>query len=258
LLIWSTAPGTGLPNAAGLLFPETWPASTVRYLLPALGAATVAVALAGRVGGVTGTVATIALAVSVVWNVVKDTQLGVPYVPSARTIVLGAILGLLALAAGAIASRAMERRGRPPRPAPAVVVVVVAVVVGVVLAPAGEGFVARHATVKGSTALGPGVAAFLAKQPHFERGDMTIAFASRGLQAQLAGDQLSNRLELIPAREACASVRALARKSVLVVSDPAFLGGLLGIAPYGAHRCVAGRRPAYRDEAFRVYLPGSP
>ena len=258
LLIWSTAPGTGLPNAAGLLFPETWPASTVRYLLPALGAATVAVAFAGRVGGVTGTVATIALAVSVVWNVVKDTQLGVPYVPSARTIVLGAILGLLALAAGAIASRAMERRGRPPRPAPAVVVVVVAVVVGVVLAPAGEGFVARHAKVKGSTALGPGVAAFLAKQPHFERGDMTIAFASRGLQAQLAGDQLSNRLELIPAREACASVRALARKSVLVVSDPAFLGGLLGIAPYGAHRCVAGRRPAYRDEAFRVYLPGSP
>ena len=42
------------------------------------------------------------------------------------------------------------------------------------------------------------------------------------------------------------------------VSDPAFLRGLLGIAPYGAHRCVAGRRPAYRDEAFRVYLPESP
>jgi hypothetical protein len=87
---------------------------------------------------------------------------------------------------------------------------------------------------------------------------MTIAFASRGLQAQLAGDRLSNRLELIPARETCANVRALARRSVLVVSDPAFLRGLLGIAPYGAHRCVAGRRPAYRDEAFRVYLPESP
>jgi hypothetical protein len=258
LLIWSTAPGTGLPTAAGLLFPETWPASTVRYLLPALGAATVALAFAVRVGGVTGAVATIALAASVVWNVVKDTQLGLPYVPSARTIVLGAALGLLALTTGAVASRAVARRGGPRRLAPGVMAVALAVLVGVGLGPAGEGFVARHAEVTGSTALGPGVAAFLAAQPQFERGDMTIAFASRGLQAQLAGDRLSNRLELIPARETCANVRALARRSVLVVSDPAFLRGLLGIAPYGAHRCVAGRRPAYRDEAFRVYLPESP
>jgi hypothetical protein len=258
LLIWSTAPGTGLPTAAGLLFPETWPASTVRYLLPALGAATVALALAARVGGVTGAVATIALAVSVVWNVVKDTRLGLPYVPSGGTLVLGAVLGLLALASGAVASRAMARRGRPRRLAPGVLVVALAVVVGVGLAPAGEGFVARHAEVMGSTALGPGVAAFLAAQPRFDRGDLTIAFASRGLQAQLAGDRLSNRLELIPAREPCANVRGLAQRSVLVVSDPAFLGGLLGIAPYGAQRCMAGRPPAYRDEAFRVYLPESP
>ena len=258
LLIWSAAPGTGLPTASSLLFPETWPASTVRYLLPALGAATVAVALATRVGGVTGAVATVALAVAVVWNVVKAAQLGLPYVPSARVLILGVALGLLVLGLAGVASRIVMRHGRPRRVAPGTLTVVVAVLVGVALVPAGEGFVERQAKVTGSTALGLGVAAWLATQPGFDRGGRTIAFASRGLQAQLAGDHFDNRLELIPARATCANVRALARRSVLVVSDPSFLGGLLGIAPYRAHRCVAGRRPAYRDEAFRVYLPGSP
>ena len=87
---------------------------------------------------------------------------------------------------------------------------------------------------------------------------MTIAFASRGLQAPLAGDHFTNRLELIPAHVDCARVQARARHSAVVVTDPAFLRGLLGDRPYDAGRCLAGRRPAYRDEAFSVYAPEAP
>ena len=257
LLIWSTAPGTGLPTASGLLAPESWPSSTVRYLLPALGAATVAVALATRVGGITGLLATLFLAVSVGWNLVKDAQLGLPYVPSARTVILGAALGLFLLMISVVASRGVMRHKRPRRLVPGAVVVVLALLVGVALAPAGEGFVERHASVTGSTALGSSVAAWLATRPEFDRDGLTIAFASRGLQAPLAGDHFSNRLELIPADEPCESVRALARQSVVVVSDPEFLRGLLGIRSYRAQRCLARRQPAYQDQAFRVYLPGS-
>jgi hypothetical protein len=41
-----------------------------------------------------------------------------------------------------------------------------------------------------------------------------------------------------------------------VVADPSFLRGLIGDSPYDTGRCLAGRRPAYRDTIFKAYLPG--
>jgi hypothetical protein len=102
------------------------------------------------------------------------------------------------------------------------------------------------------------VAAWFAAQPGFDDGRMTIAFASRAVQAPLAGDHFTHPLELLPARASCAEVRARARRSAIVVTDPAFLRGLLGDRPYDAGRCLAGRRRGYRDEAFSVYPPDPP
>jgi hypothetical protein len=254
-LAWSLAPGTGLPSAPGLLFPESWPLSTLRYLLPAIGGAAVAVALAARAGGLTGVAATLALAASVAWNVVEAADLGLPYVPSAATVALGAAAGLVLLAAAAAASRGPlggAWRGRAVAGVPALVAAVVA---GAALAPAREGFGERHSDVARSTALGQGVAAWFAARPGFDGGEGTIAFASRALQASLAGDDFTHPLELLPARATCAEVRARARRGPIVVTDPAFLRGLLGDRPYDAGLCLAGRRPGYRDEVFRVYLP---
>jgi hypothetical protein len=256
---WTIAPGTGLPTSPQLLFPETWPASTVRYLLPALGAATVAVALAARVEGVSGTAATFALGVAVGWNLVQDAQLGLPYVPPARALALGAAAGLLVLmVAGAVSTKWSTRAWPRSAVANATTVIGGAVLVGVGLAIVSEGFVERHARVEGSTALGQGVAAWFVAQPDFDSDPMTIAFASRALQAPLAGDHFTNRLELLAAHVDCARVQARARHSAVVVTDPAFLRGLLGDRPYDAGRCLAGRRPAYRDEAFSVYAPDAP
>ena len=259
LLAWSLAPGTGLPTSPGLLAPESWPLSTLRYLLPAIGAATVAVAVAARAGGVTAAAATLALAASTVWNVVKAADLGPPYVPSAETLAVGAAGGLAVFGVGLLVSRrapGRALRGRAAAGGP--VLVAAAVVAGVALAPAGQGFVERHSEVAGSTALGRGVAAWFAAQPGFDDGRMTIAFASRAVQAPLAGDHFTHPLELLPARASCAEVRARARRSAIVVTDPAFLRGLLGDRPYDAGRCLAGRMRGYRDEAFSVYPPDPP
>ena len=253
---WTLAPGTGLPTSPGLLFPETWPSSTVRYLLPALGAATVAAALGARVRGVTGAAATLVLALAVGWNVVQDANLGLPYVPPARVLAVGAAFGLLLLAAVELAWRSAARRGWRPPSRPGMPILIGAILLlAIAPAAASEGFVERHARVEGSTALGRGVAAWFATQPGFDSDRATIAFASRGLQAPLAGDHFTHRLELIPTRVSCAEVEARAMHSAVVVSDPVFLRGLLGNRTYDAGRCLAGRRAAYQDEAFRVYTP---
>jgi len=259
LLAWSLAPGTGLPTSPGLLAPESWPLSTLRYLLPAIAAAAVAVAIAARVGGATAAAATLALAGSTAWNVVKAADLGLPYVPSAETIAAGAAAGLAVLGAALLISRRALGRalgGQAVAGAPAIVAA--AVVAGLALAPAGQGFVERHSGVTGSTALGRGVAAWFAAQPGFDGGSMTIAFASRAVQAPLAGDHFTHALELLPARAPCAEVRARAQRSAIVVTDPAFLRGLLGDRPYDAGRCLAGRQRSYRDEVFSVYPPDAP
>jgi hypothetical protein len=261
LLAWSLAPGTGLTREPGILAPVAWPISTLRYLLPTLGASTVVLALGSRVKGFTGVAAMIALAAAVAWNVIEDAQLGFPFVPGLGTVALGGAFGIVLVGLGIIARRHLRdweslTRARFVQP---VLVVLVAGLAGVALALAADGFVSRHVRVVASspTRVGQdGLLAWLTSRPDFEQDRTPIAFASRVMLAPLAGDHFKHPLKLIPIRASCQDVDALGPSSMLVIADPAFLQGLfVGNSPYRTGECVAGRRPAYRDGIFAVYPP---
>jgi hypothetical protein len=131
--------------------------------------------------------------------------------------------------------------------------VLAAVAVGVLLTPAGNGFVERYSRVPRSTAPGADVLAWFAGQRGFRRGDGTIAFASRAVLAPLAGDHFTHRLTLVPGRARCDEVIRLAGRMPVVVTDQSFFTGLLGVNPYPAPGCLATSRPAYRAGVYRVY-----
>src|SRR5205807_138089 len=97
LLAWAAAPVTGLPRATGLARPGYLAESALRYLLPAMLTAIVAVALAARVAGRAATAATVVLSAAVIWNVVELAQLGPPYTPSLLVLAAGVAFGLAVL-----------------------------------------------------------------------------------------------------------------------------------------------------------------
>jgi hypothetical protein len=170
----------------------------------------------------------------------------------------GAAAGLLLLAAARLVRGRLPLRA-PGALAPGTAAVLAAVVAGVLLAPLSVGYVERYTRVKQSSAFGRDVAAFLLRQPGFEDGDRPVAFASRGVLAPLAGDRFSHELRLVPARIPCDQLPGWAGDAVLVVTEPVFFGGILGVEPYDGHRCFKGRRPAFEDAAFAVFLdPGGP
>jgi len=256
LLTFAIAPGTG-PQRAGFWFG---PAATLRYILPTLGAAAVALALAARAPGPIGIAATAALGGSLIWSLVQDARLGFPIVPSARTLLLGAAAGVVVYGASQVPliSTRGRRRRAPQVPALGAVPVAAllagaAILAGLVLAPVGNGFVKRHSGVDGSTALGREVVAWFAGRPGFDSSRQTIAFVSRAVIAPLAGDHFTHALKLIPADATCAEVRALTRGDAVVVTQPEFLHNFIGIRPYSTAACFAGQRPAYRDSTFSVY-----
>lgn len=259
VVAWSFAPGTGLSRAPGLLAPVAYPISTLRYMLPALAAATVAVGLACRAGGVTGATATAALAAAAVLNLFKDGQLGFPFVPSARVVIVGGAVGVLVM----VVASAAHRRFRPwasiHRRASAAAMLVVVILAGAALASASEGFVSRHARVIQTSPTRVGqqlVVSWFTARPTFARSRTTIAFASRVILGPLTGDHFTHRLLLIPAGASCEDVQALADHDVVVVTDPVYLRGLFaGNSTYRTNTCLTSRSPAYRDDIFTVYWP---
>ncbi len=90
-------------------------------------------------------------------------------------------------------------------------------------------------------------------RPDFEDGDGTIAIASRGLMAQLAGDHFDHPLELVPQRASCREVRRLARRMPVVVTPTLFFRGTLGVEGYSAPGCLEGVRPELDEDPFFVY-----
>ena len=113
LLVWSLAWGTGLQRSSGLPGPDGWPISAIRYMLPAVGAALMAVALATRVPGPAGRVATALLVAALGWSLVADARLGAPYTPSVHVLALGAFAGLLVYGGLVLAGRRTPRRVPP-------------------------------------------------------------------------------------------------------------------------------------------------
>jgi hypothetical protein len=255
-LAWAIAPGTGLPNAPGLLFPLSWPFSTIRYLLPALAVAAVAVALATRADRATRAGAGVVLVSAVVWSVVQSARLGYPYVPAWRTLGVGAVAGLVVLGAIVVVARVVARTATKfPLSGKNVASGVVVVAAAAALGLAANGLVLRHTRVFKSTALAQPLIAWLASQPGWEGGATPVAFIARTLSAPAAGDHFTHRLSLVPAHASCREVVAISRRSVVVVADPSFLRGLIGDSPYSTGSCLANRRPAYRDTIFKAYLP---
>ncbi|MBD0281641.1 MAG: hypothetical protein ICV69_05540 [Thermoleophilaceae bacterium] len=256
MFLWSIAPGTGEQTAPGQLLGSGWPISTVRYILPAAFAAMVAVALAARAPARFGIAATWLLAAAAAWSVVATARVPAPYTPPPWALVVGGTAGALVVAAATVVSRMADRTDARLRDAPmGALAVAAAVAVGAALAPAADGFVARHAQVAGTSALAPRVVGWFAAQPWFREGDRDIAFISRTLLAPLAGDHFTNRLELLPRTTGCARVRRRISRTPVVVTHPGFLRGFLGVRSYTSGRCLSGRGPDFQDPAFRVYAP---
>jgi hypothetical protein len=253
-LVWSMAWSTGLPTSPELSYAAGFPLSALRYLLPAIGAATVAVAIVARAGGVPRFLAMAALAAALAWNLVTDADLGVPWTPPIWVLLLGAAGGASLLGAIALARREPARPRRLP-PAP-IGAAVVAGALGVLLALAGDRIVERHTQMVGSTAYGRPLMSWFVDQPAFESGDGPIAVASRGVIAQLAGDHFDHRLVLVEQRTPCAELERVARRMPVVVTRPAFADGLLGVEDYSAYSCLSRHRPLVDRDPFFVYRLG--
>jgi hypothetical protein len=256
LLIWSASWGTGLQTSAELPTPSGWPLSTVRYLLPVIGAATVAVALATRVPGVVRRLGVLVLVAALVWSVVADARLGTPYTPSVTTLLAGAVAGVLGAAALILVARRVPTPARPLRPLQrGAIAAVAAVAAGMLLTPAGSGFIDRSTRVIGSTAPAPELVSWFLDQPGFDDGDWTISLASRAVISSLAGDHFDHPLELIPARMQCDRVRALATRTPLLVTNPDWFLGIIGLNPYSAPACLRGQPAVYQRGDYTVYWP---
>lgn len=247
VLLWCSAPVTGrgdIPVLDGLAL------TTTRYLLPALAAAVLTLALAAREGRAGGRVATLLLAGALVWAVVDDLGLGFPFTPSGT---------LLLVAAGGAAVLGWAAGWVPvpgPRAGPAAVVIATAAAAGA-LALVASGYVARH-TPTWRHPISQ-LTAWFATQPGFAHGGAPIAMAAN-LDGALVGDELQHGVELIPPREPCPEVRARLKRGWVVVSvvprlairghpDEPFPE--LGSAP----GCLRSRPPAYASAPFLVYAP---
>jgi hypothetical protein len=253
VLAWASAPVTGLPRAPGLQRPGFLAESGLRYALPALLTAIVAVALAARSGGRAATGVTVVLALAAAWNVVELVQLGPPYTPSLLVIAAGAAFGLAVLGAATVVAHALRPVTRSRRVSGAVVGAGLAAVAGGVLAIAATGYVDRSSRLAESTSLGRGVVSWFVTRPNFAHGHRPIAFASRAPIAALAGDRFNHVLTVVPPYESCERVRARAQAGWVVVTDPAYGYGFLSVDPYSTARCFAGRPARYDDGTFRVY-----
>jgi len=125
--------------------------------------------------------------------------------------------------------------------------------IGAFLAPVSDGFLERYSKQTKSTAPGSQVLKWLLQQPGFQNSSTPVAFASRAVLGTLAGDHFTHKLLLVPAHPRCDSVIALARLMPVVVNDPGFFYGILGVVPYDAPRCLASVRPAFQNIAYRIY-----
>ena len=245
LLAWATAPVTGLARSPLVTPPDVWALSTSRYLLPVIACAALALALLAKQGGARRTIALGALGGALAWSLVEDADLGLPFLPSAVTLAIGTLAG-----AGVAFVAA---RLRLPSPSPAWGALGAAAA-GAFLAHPADGYIERHARFEQSSAIaGRRLAAFFNTQPGFDGDGRPIATVGRFLSAQVAGDKLQHRLELLPPDVPCAVLARRARDGWVVIVEPRVARGVFGVEPIPAARCRPTRRPLHDDGFVRVY-----
>ncbi len=241
-LLWLNAPATGAAEDGSVVGTL----STVRYVLPALAAATLTLALATRNGGVAGRAAGLVLAAVVVIDVLQTRALGYPHVPGVRVLALGGLLG----AAAAIAAGALSGRlGAMPRWAGAAIVVATLAIATGALAVGASGFVERHAQANENTVYPYAeMVRWLAEQPRYQDSDDPVAIAPIP-NGSVVGDRLQHRIEVVPFREPCRAVRARLRDHWVL------LNFLDVVRDFTAARCLEGYEPSFEGPGFRAYRP---
>ncbi len=234
LVAWGAAPYTGLVDygAVGAI-------ANTRYLLPAIAACALALAVCSRGagpairGGVLGL-----LAGSIVYSVVKTAAFG-PLRPSLATLIVAAAAGG---AAAWLGHRRLPARLEHPRAAAAALGAAGALALGA----GGDGYVERYlaADHPPDRAL-YGLAAV--------SGETATIASAPGVFVLLRGDRLERRLALIGDGEGCAAVRGrLRREPVILATAPASAGqrrlaGCLAGTPrvtIGGYEDVYGKRQA--------------
>ena len=218
MLVWANAPYTGITKNTALAV------GAVRYLLPAMAVATVAVCVAARDHRTARAVALGLFGLSALVSAGRTWQLGFPFVPALST-----VLGLLV--AGAVVTWVALRL--PPR---AVAAAGAAGALLLVVGAAGsvDGYVARHA----ESGVGDGGIA-AAVEARAEDGDEVVM--SPATVAILRGDRLERTVTLVAPE--CAALRGLV---VLQKAPPT--------PEYRkARRCFSERRPAYADGTYELF-----
>lgn len=202
---WMSAPYTGIDQPALAV-------GALRYLLPALAAATLALTLAARDGGPRLRIAVLVLlAIATVSSIGRTWEFGFPFVPSLGTVVV------LAAAGGALGFF-WDRLPRIPaivwRAAPAAA----AVAAVVVLTVGADGYLGRHAE---SGRVDAGLVRAALDQPGFgddegleiAMGPATVAF--------LRGERLQHDMSFLGSATPCAEVlRRLDRGWVVLQRSP--------------------------------------
>ncbi|MDX6672552.1 MAG: hypothetical protein QOI91_2915 [Solirubrobacteraceae bacterium] len=266
--VWMLSPYTGLPGRQVFALLGS---STYRYLLPAILAATVAVALAGARPG-RGRIGALAVfAAAIAWSLRNDLRAGFPYLPSVGFLAGALAAGALAGLGAAIALRArrgslpdslagplLRARGvrfpglilalrRLPRLGPALPAGA-GLLAAVALGLASDGYVRRHADTGFDDAA---LVRWFADRPGFTRGASPVS-GSPVIDGLLTGDRLRHPVELVRDGEPCARTRERARRGWVVVR-------WTGVAEWDAvalraDRCLRGAgRPAFESFPFRVY-----
>lgn len=245
LLAWAAAPFTGIARLAPL---QVLAPTTTRYLLAALGACAVALAVAAREATPLGRRLTIGLlAAASAGSLVADGFQGFPAAPNLLYLLAGAAVGAVAgwIAPGA---RLPVARTRLPvaRSLPRVAVPVLAVVFLALSAP---GWLWRESE---DASYSHALLAFMLTQPGFLSGSQPVSFAPAVL-ASLAGPRLGHPIALIGAREPCAAVQARLERGWVVVWPGEFVAGIT--TAFDAAFCLRQNHAIYAYEGAVVYGP---
>ncbi len=227
LFTWANAPYTGITSDTQLAV------GAVRYMLPALLACALALAIAARDGG-TGIRRGVAvlLGLSLFFSYARTfVALGFPEVPDVSTAVGAAVVG----ASGAVALRWLPRRLLPALAA----IAAVGVVAGV--SSAATGYVDRETD---AGAIDQPILHAALRDREWRDGDFPIRMGPV-TAALLAGDRLEHRVTLLPST-GCDGIRD-GWAIVVTVTDSVEADRL--------NQCFAGQEPHTRHRNFTIYAP---
>jgi len=229
LLAWGAAPYTGINTSTDLAVGAT------RYLMPALAACGLAIALAARDARSPVRTALIGgLLIAAAWSAYRTWKLGYPYVPGVGTVAALVVIGALA---GTVLPAIPAQVGR----AAAVALPVAAVAV---LAVGSSGYVRRHANV--GLADG-GLLRAAAALPGFGNEDFDIAMGP-ATDALIRGDHLRHKVVFLGSGTSCSTVQARARTGWIVLQQAPISDAFRHLAG-----CLGGRAPTWQDSHYRVY-----